>query len=337
MNALANFDYLHRSVTLINVPAYLAARSVDPVEFLTRLKVPVAFFSDINAFIPREVCFALENELLKITGDRVLGGNVANRYHLSELGPWGDLVLGADTLREALSVAISQIHILQTGFTLAQFRDGDSQIVVFDFQGRSAFQNTQHLIGTAVVLRKVALLANAPEAIEVLMKRSYAPELSNLDELLGARIRFNARYDGLRIDLGILDNAVNGKKRNVRPHVQTAWDVTSHIRSALPYKRATKEYVAHLLGTSPRTVQRRLSDWGLSYEQLLDDIRRTEALRLIGQSRLTITDIAATVGYSDGPHFVRAFRRWTGVTPATFRRLSLQPMGQAQLVREAVA
>ena len=66
----------------------------------------------------------------------------------------------------------------------------------YDFQGRSAFQNTQHLLGSAVVLRKIALLADVPEAVEVLMKRPYSAELSNADELLGARIRFNAaRYD----------------------------------------------------------------------------------------------------------------------------------------------
>jgi AraC-like DNA-binding protein len=323
MNAAA-LDYRHRSVTLLNVPAYLAARSVDPVEFLRRVNVPAAFFSDINAFIPRELCFALEDSLLKLTGDRMLGGNVANRYHLSELGPWGNAILAASTLRDALSFAISQIHLLQTGFTLAQFRDGDSLVVAFHFQGRSAYYPAQHILGSAVVVRKIALLAGVPEAVEVLMQRPYSPELSDADELLGSHIRFNAPWDGVRIDLGVMENPIAGKQQDIRPSVQTAWDVTSHIRKYLPYRRVTKEYVASLIGTSPRTVQRRLSEWGLSYEQLLDDVRRNEALRLVEESRLSIADIAAFVGYSDGPHFMRAFRRWTGMTPVTFRRLLQQ-------------
>jgi len=318
----ASFDYRHRSVTLLNVPAYLAARSIDPVELLRRLNIPVAFFSDVNAFIPREFCFALENSLQKLTGDGILGGHVANQYTLSELGPWGNAILGARTLREALSFAIAQIHTLQTGFTLAAFPVDDSLVVTFDYEGRSAYNPIQHILGSAVVIRKIALLADMPEAVEVLLRRPYSPDLSDVDEMLGTRVRFGSRYDAVRIDLGIIDHALAGKRRDTRPYVQTAWDVTAHIQSLLPYKRVTKDYIATLLGTSSRTVQRRLTEWGFSFEQLIDDIRRTEAIRLVEESRLTISDIAALVGYSDGPHFMRAFRRWTGMTPVSFRQMT---------------
>lgn len=319
-------DYRHRSVTLINVPAYLAARSIDPVEFLRIANIPAAFFSDINAFIPRETCFSLEDKLQKLTGDRILGGHVANQYHLSELGPWGSAIMEARILREALSFAIAQIHILQTGFTLATFRDGNSLIVMFCYEGRSAYNPIQHILGSAVVVRKIALLAGVPEAVEVMLQRPYSSELSNVEQMLGPRIHFGARYDAIRIDLGIIDHPVAGKRTDIRPFVQTAWDVTAHIRSLLPYKRVTKEYVASLLDTSPRTVQRRLSEWGLSFEQLIDDVRRTEAIRLIDDARLTVSDIAALVGYSDGPHFMRAFRRWTGTTPVSFRRTTMKQL-----------
>lgn len=63
-------DYRHWSVTLLNIPAYLAARSIDPIESLRLANVPAAFFSDINAFIPRELCFALEHRLQRLTVDR---------------------------------------------------------------------------------------------------------------------------------------------------------------------------------------------------------------------------------------------------------------------------
>jgi AraC-like DNA-binding protein len=100
--------------------------------------------------------------------------------------------------------------------------------------------------------------------------------------------------------------------------------VTAHIRESLPYRRVTKEYIASILDTSPRTMQRRLSEWGLSFEQLIDDIRYTEAMRLLDETPHTISDIAALVGYSDAPHFVRAFKRWTGTTPISFRQIARQ-------------
>jgi hypothetical protein len=170
---ISEMGYRHRSVTLLNVPAYLAARSIDPVELLRRIEIPVAFFSDVNAFIPRDLCFALEDKLLKLTGDGMLGGDVGNRNHISELGPWGHAILAAATLRDALSFAIAQIHTLQTGFTLAQFRERNSLIIAFFFEGRSAYQPTQHILGSAVVIRKIALMAGVPDAVEVLLQRPY--------------------------------------------------------------------------------------------------------------------------------------------------------------------
>lgn len=314
-------DFRHRSVTLLNVPAYLVSRSIDPLEFLRATGIPASYFSDVNAFLPREACFALENRLQRMTGDGILGGRIAYRYNLAELGPWGNMVLGAGTVREALAfaIAIAQIGLLQTGFTLTPVLDGNTLSIVFKFQGRSTHAPTQHILGSAVIIRKIALLAGRPEAIEVLFARPYSSELSDLDEMMGTRIRFGARHDAVSIDLGIVDNPLTHKPEIVRRHVQTARDVTSHIRTMLPYRRVTKDYVAFLLDTSPRTMQRRLSEWGLSFEQLIDDVRRTEAIRLVDEGRLTVTDIAAQVGYSDAPHFMRAFRRWTGQTPTAFR------------------
>ncbi len=317
-------DFSHRSVTLLNVPAYLAARSIDPVEFFRLADVPLSYFSNVDSFIPREVCFALEKRLEAMTGDGLLGGHVAGAYHISELGPWGSAISNARTLREALSFAVSQIHLLQTGFTLSAFRDGDSLLIVFRYEGRSSIHPTHHLLGSAVVVRKIALLVGVPEAVEVWLQRPYSAELSNVDEMLGSRIRFDASHNGVKIDFGLIDNPLVGRERQIRASVQTARDVTSHIRQLLPYKRVTRDYVSSLLGTSSRTVQRRLAEWGLSFEQLIDDVRRLEATRLVNETELTIADIAGLVGYSDAPHLMRAFKRWTGMTPVSFRKAATQ-------------
>jgi AraC-like DNA-binding protein len=71
--------------------------------------------------------------------------------------------------------------------------------------------------------------------------------------------------------------------------------------------------------TSSRTLQRRLRNAGVRFHDLLADVRREEALRLVSTTRSTLAEIARDLGYSDLANFLRAFRRWTGTTPGQVR------------------
>lgn len=78
--------------------------------------------------------------------------------------------------------------------------------------------------------------------------------------------------------------------------------------------------VAASMNVNVRTLQRRLSDHGVTYRTLLDDIRRQRAEAELRRHTLTIAEISKRLGYSDPAHFVRAFRRWTGGPPSRFDR-----------------
>jgi AraC-like DNA-binding protein len=79
------------------------------------------------------------------------------------------------------------------------------------------------------------------------------------------------------------------------------------------------DVVAHQLALSPRTLQRRLTAEGVSYRQVLESARKEAAGRYIGHSMLAICEVAFLVGYSEPGPFHRAFKRWFGMTPETFR------------------
>jgi len=81
-----------------------------------------------------------------------------------------------------------------------------------------------------------------------------------------------------------------------------------------------QEQVAASLNLTPRTLHRRLQQEGLSFKQLLDDMRRQSAMTLLRHQRMAIGDIAHQLGYKDQANFVRAFKRWTGSTPSQFRK-----------------
>jgi AraC-like DNA-binding protein len=80
------------------------------------------------------------------------------------------------------------------------------------------------------------------------------------------------------------------------------------------------ERIAKRLGTTVRTLHRRLQEEGTSYSTLVDRTRYDLARRLLRHGTESIDDIAYVVGFSDISAFSRAFRRWSGETPRAFRR-----------------
>jgi AraC-like DNA-binding protein len=78
--------------------------------------------------------------------------------------------------------------------------------------------------------------------------------------------------------------------------------------------------VAARLKLPSRTLKRKLAAAGTGFLTLLDEARLDRAARLLQADARTVDEIAITLGYSDTANFTRAFRRWTGTTPAAYRR-----------------
>ena len=92
------------------------------------------------------------------------------------------------------------------------------------------------------------------------------------------------------------------------------------IIQSLPDAAVSLESTARRLGTSARTLQRRLSSAGLSFDVLLDGTRRELARQYLGDPALSIQETAHLLGFGDLRGFYRAFKRWEQQTPAEFRR-----------------
>ena len=84
-------------------------------------------------------------------------------------------------------------------------------------------------------------------------------------------------------------------------------------------KALSLEIGAKIAETSPRTLRRWLAEEGTSWREILDRVHFEACEKLMLDPSRTLADIAAELGYSDQPHLTRAFRRWTGEPPATYR------------------
>lgn len=79
------------------------------------------------------------------------------------------------------------------------------------------------------------------------------------------------------------------------------------------------EQVARELGMSARSLQRRLQAAEISFSEVLDEVRRELALAYLGEPDLSVDQVAAVLGFASGSSFAKAFRRWTGSAPGSYR------------------
>ena len=92
-----------------------------------------------------------------------------------------------------------------------------------------------------------------------------------------------------------------------------------HAAAALPLHSA--ETLAHLLHVSPRTLHRQLKEEGATLQGLKDEVRQSRAMDLLHRTDRPIKQVAEAAGFVNEKSFIRAFRGWTGHSPAEFRRM----------------
>ena len=80
------------------------------------------------------------------------------------------------------------------------------------------------------------------------------------------------------------------------------------------------EDVSRVLRMQPRTLQRRLQEAGLKFEDIRDQVRRQETVELLAQTAVPLAVVAQTVGFNDQAALNRACARWFGMTPRQHRK-----------------
>ena len=121
-----------------------------------------------------------------------------------------------------------------------------------------------------------------------------------------------------------------------RAHRHPDEDVHAQVRDGLELRRAARQHhAAPLVGLlpqgeadldtaakklcmSPRSLQRHLADDGYSFRELLDETRKALAMEYVRNGRHPLIEVAFRLGFSDQSAFSKAFRRWTGLSPAAF-------------------
>merc|ERR1712000_664895 len=104
---------------------------------------------------------------------------------------------------------------------------------------------------------------------------------------------------------------------NLKPFSRKVMHILYQWPESIPI---TKESVAELLSTSSRTLTRRLQEERCQFSNLLKDVRLEKAKHALSNGHADVQQLAIELGFSDRRGFERAFKQWTGKTPAAYRR-----------------
>lgn len=114
---------------------------------------------------------------------------------------------------------------------------------------------------------------------------------------------------------------MNEEKEGIHANADTLLsEIHKLVEEALPSGIPSVIQVAEYLGMSARTLKRRLADKHLTFRDLVQNIQQSVATDLLKKSSRSVAEIAFQTGFSEQSAFNRAFKRWTGLAPADYRK-----------------
>jgi AraC-like DNA-binding protein len=179
-------------------------------------------------------------------------------------------------------------------------------------------------------------LANPHPVRELRLKHSLVSGRARYEELFDAPVVFAAKRNELVFDAAALDEPVRAPDPELgrileryaaleMSRIPVVTDLPSRIAQLLRHELEAGRAVdlpamAVQLEMSPRRLQRRLSERATSFSKLLDDARRELAPTLLAEPDANVEQVGFRLGYSEPTAFIRAFRKWYGTTPGSYRR-----------------
>lgn len=319
--------------------AHVAAdRGADPAALCREAGFDPECARDPDARIDVEVENALWDAAARRTGDAHFGLHAAAALRAGAFDVLDYVVRTAPTLRAALE-RVSRYNRLVHSAAVFHVTDAADRVrvehafaVAGHAPGRHASEFTLasiltiggQICGAPLVALAVELPAHPPDGDRDVYARVF-----------GVVPRFGTPAGAIELARDIVDRACPAADPNLSeiilrqadallaarpdPTESFANRVRRFVSTELGAGATTLAAIARGLRMSERTLQRRLADEGVTFDTLVEELRRDLASRYLTDPRLAIGEVAYLLGYSEPSAFHRAFKRWTGTTPAEAR------------------
>lgn len=328
------------------------AHGIDSAALATRAGLAPGSLSPAAATLPAAAYVRLLDTGAEMAGDAHFGLHVGERVRMGTYSAYGMVLLSCKDVGQAFEQTARYEGLAHDLGRSALRRDSAS----FQYRWISHYPNaSRHLVDSVFAGIRVCgdwLAGGAVPPAELAFAHDGGGDAllrhdAHRDEyvrVLGSVPRFNADGNTATLPVQLLDwpvpnadvslfpllrqhadqllaqrNAELNGHAGVHPGQGIATQVQNAIVAGLRQGAARLAGVADELAMTPRTLQRKLSDAGTSFQALLDQVRYRLACEYLRQSGLSLVDIAFLLGYQEQSAFNHAFRAWSGTNPGAWR------------------
>jgi AraC-like DNA-binding protein len=316
---------IHNSVLS---PFILAAKKRgSPVEkILSSVGLPAQLLDDPDILLPMVPCWKFISEVNRREGLHDLGVQAANITPHNKISSLTPLIANCNNLFDLLKrfclvsplVSASADYTLEMSQYNVLFKQNSPRPIEDSSQGE-LFE----IVGMIQLVNLATDYSWYPEEIYLTFKPNNV--IKNFDFLGFSHVMVNQAYPAISIPrsmmaLPILPNTMsNNLSENYIPDGFIP-KVQQLITPYLSESSLSINTTAELIGTSVRTLQRRLGENSITFSELVTTTKMLQASSFLRKNEFKILEISLILGYKDASSFSRAFRHWAGVSPREYRQ-----------------
>ncbi len=315
---------------------YLENESFDAKAILDRAGIPQSALEDTKTRFPKRNFQTLWQVASEATGDPAVALRVSTMVKTNTLGIIGYLALASESRRNAFELVRGLTPLLWEDVECDLRSDGEVAFIrcSTDRDPQASRFTTEYAIGLTVTMSRV-FGAGRFDPLEARFSYSAPAYADEYERILRLPVRFDAGEDGVLFPISMMDSVNPSADAALRQLLERyaadqlariptsarfSQRIRACVRSMLPLGSLTADIVAARFGMSERTLRRRLQEEATSYQEILDDVRAEMARHYLTKEKRGIDEVAFLLRFSDQSAFTKAFRRWTGRTPADFVR-----------------
>jgi AraC-like DNA-binding protein len=315
---------------LVPIKRYVDARRLD------RDLVPRDFWSaSADGRVSLDAAHSMLDGAVERLDDERLGLKLGRSMRFGEGGPFDYAVRSAPTVRASVDVAARYTKLLADSFVI-RFEAWRSQALICLDEPSWTHAAADFAMAA---FYEVHLSDEVPAAarLECWFPHAAPRDESEYERSFGsATLRFNAPCFGFAFNRAYENAPLPGadsvlhavhceRVDGLLGDLSATRPLTTRVRRLIEHeirytRIATVPRIARTLRMSGRTLSRRLEREGTSFVAELDDARRKLALAYIDDGELALKEVAFRLGFSHAESFHRAFKRWTGETPLSYRK-----------------
>lgn len=316
------------------IPTLLRKLGADPAEVIAEAGIDPALFSNPE----NRIHLALRSRLLRHcaarTGCAHFGLLVGQHNGLHALGLVGLLVKFSPDVGVALRSLVRYLHLHVRGAVTTLTTHGDTSVFTYEIHAAGSVSIEQTVDGAVATMFNImrALCGPKWKPTEVQFSHRAPADVAAFRRFFEVRPRFDMEQNALVFASEWLRQRIPDADPDVRRLLQQQIDtletrhgddfpeqVRSVLRTALHTGHASADQVAALFTMHARTLNRRLTAFGTSFQKVADEVRFEIARQMLEDSTMPTNQIAAMLDYANASAFGRAFKRWSGDTPARWR------------------